>query len=115
MAFAHLTLSLALLCPQGGEAPDPRLSSVLTKVEKAKLNKVAKKWVEAYWSLRVAEGYKARNKLRKSLNRAKARFMKEWDAKEKKELLKHPGDLLAIFRTPQVKELLERRLQISGA
>ncbi len=61
MAFAHLTLSLALLCPQGSEAPDPRLSTVLTKAEKDKLNKAAKKWFDAWAAHSVAPDYKARH------------------------------------------------------
>ena len=99
MALAHLALTLAVLIPQGKseEVQDPRLTSALTKAEHKSLNSLAKKWYEALKKYEDEESPKKRAKLAKSRERARDKFMKMWRSKEKKEPLKHVGDLLAVF------------------
>ena len=49
MAYLPLALTLAVLAaPQEPETQDPRLTSELTKSEKQKLNKAAKKWFDQW-------------------------------------------------------------------
>lgn len=97
MALAHLALTLALLAPQEQEPSDPRLTSALSTSEQGKLNKLAKKWYEEIKKTLDEEDPKKRSKLAQKRDKARDKFMKEWNAKSKKEPLKHVGDLLAVF------------------
>ena len=98
MALAHLALTLLTTLPQGSEEiQDPRLTTALTKAEHKKLNGLAQKWFTAIKKWDDEVDPRKRGRLVKTRDRARDKFMKEWRAKEKKEPLKHVGDLLAVF------------------
>jgi hypothetical protein len=97
MVLATLFLTLAAAAPQGGDQSDPRLTSVLSESEQRELNRAAQKWFEAEKKYREETNPDRRIRLNQELSRAREKFDKAWSAKDKKEPIKHMGDLLAIF------------------
>lgn len=104
--IAELALTLFVLAPQGesADAADKKadsqvasLPSALSADEQEKLNKLAKEWASAWSEKENEENAKRRDAARKAERKAKDAFLKEWEKKEKKEPLKHMGDLIAIF------------------
>lgn len=100
MALAHLALTLLASLPQGKSETiqDPRRTSVLTTSEHKKLNDLAKKWFAAIKKWDDEESRGKRGRLIKTRDRNRDKFMKLWNSKEKKQPLKHVGDLLAVFQ-----------------
>lgn len=98
--LATLACAAAILSPLSPQDPnDPRFTSVLTKSEKSRLNRLARKWFAAEEALGAESDYRKRAALREAVRKAKEKFWKEWSSRvEKKgDLLAHLGDLLAVF------------------
>jgi hypothetical protein len=103
ISLVEFVLAVAVATPQavpqdaakGADSPDPRTASALSDSEQKALNRLAKAWFEA-WTELVNEDRNPAN-ARKKERRAKEAFLKEWEKREKKEPLKHVGDLVAIF------------------
>jgi hypothetical protein len=92
-ALACITLAALVSFPQG-DGGQAELSSVLSTADKKSLNKRAQDWIKAEFD------YEANSRLRKRRDQAKTKFLTDFRKKGKSDdnvLLKHMGDLLAIF------------------
>jgi hypothetical protein len=101
IVLATLTLA-ALSCAPGhqGAAQDPdRPAPKLAPADHKRLGDLAAKWMDALRENDEADSPQKRDRTRRSLQRAKDGFEKEWEKLEKKvSLLASLGDLLPVFQ-----------------